>query len=137
MMKTSNTINRTVYFDVLNIIAILAVIALHCNGIVHGNPNIRAWNSSLLIECICYFAVPIFCMLSGATLMNYRKKYDTRTFLKKRVNKVLIPFIFWIIVMIIWKVATNQIDSNHFTTFSSFLNAIFSSEEETTYYFIL
>lgn len=51
---------RIAYLDLLNIIAIISVIAMHCNGIVHGNPNIRAWNTSLIVECICYFAVPMF-----------------------------------------------------------------------------
>ena len=96
--------NRVIYYDILNIIAIIAVIAMHCNGIVHGNPYTRAWNTSLVVECICYFAVPLFCMLPGATLMNYRKKYDTKTFFKKRFLKVLIPFIFWAIIMFIWKI---------------------------------
>ena len=27
---------------------------------VHSNPNVRAWNTSLAIDCICYFAVPVF-----------------------------------------------------------------------------
>ena len=71
---------RVVYFDILNIIAMIAVVSMHCNVIVHNNPNIRAWNTSLIVECICYWAVPVFCMLSGATLLNYRKKYDTKTF---------------------------------------------------------
>lgn len=48
-----------------------------------GNPTIRAWNTSLIVECLFYFAVPVFVMLSGANLMNYRKKYDTKTFLLK------------------------------------------------------
>ena len=78
-LSKTNKGSRVIYFDILNIIAIVAVIALHCNGIVHGNPNIKAWNTSLIVECICYFAVPLFCMLSGATLMNYREKYDTKT----------------------------------------------------------
>lgn len=96
--------NRKIYIDILNIIAIIAVVALHCNGIVHGSPNTRAWNSSLIVECICYFAVPLFLMLTGATLMNYRKKYDTKTFFKKRILKVAIPFIFWAIIMFVWKI---------------------------------
>lgn len=100
-LSKNNKGSRVIYFDILNIIAIVAVIALHCNGIVHGNPNIKAWNTSLIVECICYFAVPLFCMLSGATLMNYREKYDTKTFFKKRVIKVLIPFIIWAIIITI------------------------------------
>ena len=35
--------NRVIYFDILNIIAIIAVIAMHCNSIVHGKPNSTAW----------------------------------------------------------------------------------------------
>lgn len=85
--------NRVLYYDILNILAIIAVIALHMNGIVHDNPNIRAWNTSLIVECLCYWAVSVFMMLSGATLMNYRKKYNTKTFFYKRIKKVLIPFI--------------------------------------------
>lgn len=78
---------RVIYFDVLNILAIIAVVAMHMNGIVHLNPNIRAWNTSLVVDCIMYWAVSVFMMLSGATLMNYREKYDTKTFFKKSLQK--------------------------------------------------
>ena len=128
--------NRVVYFDILNIIAIFAVVALHCNGIVHINPNIRAWNSSLIMECIFYFAVPLFFMLSGAKLIHYREKYDTKTFMKKRVVKVLIPFMFWIAFMFIWKIATKQLDIQNFKTFKDWINAFFANKEEGTYYFL-
>lgn len=126
---------RVVYFDILNIIAMIAVVSMHCNGIVHGNPNIRAWNSSLIVECICYWAVPVFCMLSGATLLNYRKKYDTKTFFKKRAQKVLIPFICWAIIMFIFKICTNQLDVSNYKI-RDYINAFFNSYENTTYYFM-
>jgi surface polysaccharide O-acyltransferase-like enzyme len=128
--------NRIIYFDVLNIIAIISVVALHCNGIVHGNPNIKAWNTSLIVECICYFAVPLFFMLTGATLMNYRKKYDTKTFFKKRIMKVLVPFIFWAVFMFLWKILTKQLEINQFMDIKSWINAFFANREETTYYFM-
>lgn len=32
---------------------------------------------------VCYWALPIFFMLSGANLMKYTDRYDTKTFLKK------------------------------------------------------
>lgn len=128
--------NRIIYYDVLNIIAIIAVIALHCNSIVHGKPNTRAWISSLVVECICYFAVPLFCMLSGATLMNYREKYDTKTFFKKRVLKVVIPFIFWAIVMFIWKIHIKWLDVSKFHTVADWINAFLANQEEATYYFM-
>lgn len=67
-----------VYIDILNIIATIAVIALHHNGIVHQYSNILAWKTSLIIEVICYWAVPVFFMLTGATLMDYRKNIIQR-----------------------------------------------------------
>ena len=127
---------RILYIDILNIIAIIAVIALHCNTIVHGTPKTRSWNTSLIVECICYFAVPLFCMLSGATLMNYREKYDTKTFFKKRIIKVVIPFIFWAIFMFVWKISTNRLDISKYKTVMDWINAFFSNKEETTYYFM-
>ena len=129
------TKNRVLYFDILNIIAILAVVIMHCNGIVHGNPEIRAWGTSLFIDCIMYWAVPIFFMLSGATLMNYRKKYNTKKFFEKRLKKVLIPFLFWAIIMFIWKYSTKQINFENFKI-TTFINGFFSNQEESTFLFM-
>lgn len=126
---------RVIYFDILNIIAIIAVVAMHCNGIVHTNPNIRAWKSSLIVECLMYWAVPIFMMLSGATLMNYREKYDTKTFFKKRLVKVLIPFIFWTIIMFVWKYYTKQLVLDNYSL-KSLISAFLTNKEEGTYYFM-
>ncbi len=128
---------RIVYLDVLNIIAIVAVIAMHCNGIVHSNPNIRAWNTSLIVECICYFAVPLFFMISGANLLKYRERYNTNEFYKKRCLKVLIPFIFWATIMFVWKIfIINSISIETVNTPIKLWNAFFSNKEETTYYFM-
>ena len=125
---------RVIYYDILNIISIIAVIAMHQNGIVHGNPMIRAWNTSLIVDCICYFAVPVFCMITGATLINYREKYDTKTFFKKRFNKVLIPFLFWATVMFLWKVyILKEFTINGLT---DFFNKFFQSKEQPIYYFM-
>ena len=134
--STTSKTKRVVYFDILNILAIIAVVAMHCNGIVHGNPLIRAWNSSLFVDCIFYWAVPVFFMLSGATLMKYRERYDTKTFLKKRFVKILIPFIFWVIVMLMWKVNTNQLYFNEISSVKKLINVVLTNQEEFTYYFM-
>lgn len=128
---------RVVYLDILNIIAIISVVALHCNAIVHGNPMNRAWNTSLIVECLCYFAVPLFFMISGSNLMKYREKYDTKTFYKKRVIKVLIPFLFWATFMFIWKIfITKTISLESVNSITEIINAFFSNKEESTYYFM-
>lgn len=128
---------RIVYYDILNVLAIIAVVALHCNGIVHNfSTNYkRAWMTSLIVECICYWAVPIFLMLSGATLMKYREKYNTKTFFKKRLLKVMIPLLFWAIIMIIWKYKIGQLKIQDFSV-KTLLNIFFANKEEPTYYFM-
>lgn len=128
--------DRIIYFDMLNILAIISVIALHCNGIVHGTPDSRAWSTSLIVECLCYFAVPLFLMLSGANLMNYRDKYDTKTFFKKRFLKVLIPFLFWSIIMFALRIFVwEELKIEHVGVIE-IINAFFSNKQESTYYFV-
>ncbi|MGN0404132.1 MAG: acyltransferase [Bariatricus sp.] len=100
---------RVIYFDLLNITASFGVVAMHCNGIVHSFSNTIPWKQSLIVEVAAYWAVPVFFMLSGATLMEYRSKYTTEVFLKKRAEKTLIPFIAWSILALIFKSLTGAI----------------------------
>ncbi len=86
---------RILYFDLLTIFACFAVVCLHCNTLVHSFQPGAAWDQALAIEVVMYWAVPIFFMLTGANNMEYRAKYDTKTFLKRRMKKLLIPFVAW------------------------------------------
>lgn len=92
---------RIIYFDILNILACICVVFLHMNGIVHNYTETRSWKTALIFEVVCYWAVPVFIMLSGATLFKYRERYDTKTFFKKRFIKVLIPWIVWSMILYI------------------------------------
>lgn len=100
-INNTNKNSRIVYFDILNIIACLAVCYLHCNGGVHSFSNTRFWKESLVIEVLCYFAVPIFIMLSGATLLKYKERYTTKQYFKKRIEKILLPWIIWSLIVYI------------------------------------
>ena len=86
---------RVVYYDLLNIVACIAVVFLHSNVMVFSYSSGKNWAMGLGIEVLFYWAVPIFLMLSGANLMGYRKRYDTRTFFKKRGAKTELPPISW------------------------------------------
>lgn len=101
---------RIIYFDIMNIFACIAVITLHHNGIVHSFKNTIAWKESLVAECVFYWAVPVFLMISGANLLNYREKYSTKDFFKKRIVRTVIPWIAWSIIMLFWKLNTGQIE---------------------------
>lgn len=125
--------NRIVYYDVLNIMAIIAVIGLHMNGIVHDKNLIgtSSWATSLIAECIFYWAVPIFMMLTGAKLMDYRKKYDTKTFFRKRFYKIFIPLLFWSIISFI-----PYVHKHKFGGVTSLISIFLNCEEQPIYYFM-
>ena len=92
---------RIVYFDILNVIACFCVVCMHCNGWIHLFIKDDLWAARVLIEVVCYFAVPVFFMLSGATLLNYRQRYSTTEFYKKRFIRTVIPYLFWGIIFYI------------------------------------
>ena len=66
----------TFYFNVLNVLACIAVVMLHCNSCYWNGPvaGKSVWISANFIETTMYWAVPIFYMLTGAKLMDYRKR---------------------------------------------------------------
>ena len=90
--------DKKLYISVLNVVSCWSVVALHTNGVFWSRPHGRMWITSNFIETFFYFAVPVFFMISGANLIDYRERYSTQVFLKKRFLKTVIPFIFWSIV---------------------------------------
>ena len=96
-MKSEET-ERIPYFDFLNVVSCICVVCMHSNGYIHTFNKDEWWWLRVLIEVICYFAVPVFFMLSGATLLNYQNRYSDLIFLKKRFKKTVIPFLIWGII---------------------------------------
>lgn len=125
---------RILYFDLLNIAACFAVICIHHNGLAHTYAANRVWKECLLAEVGCFWAVPVFLMLSGANLMNYRKKYSTKVFLKKRMVKVLFPWISWSIINLIVKIYIHQYDVTALSK-RNIINDILSCKIEGVYWF--
>ena len=101
---------RILYFDVLNVVACVCVLYMHFNVIVHKYTPTPEWHQSLIVECLAYWAVPVFFMLTGATLLGYRARYDTKTFFRKRAARVFVPFIVWSVVFLVWSLATGHVD---------------------------
>lgn len=128
--------SRLNYIDILNILACFCVVWLHCNGVVHTYSNARYWSTALIIEVIAYWAVPIFFMITGATLLNYREKYDTKTFFKKRLKRTMIPFLVWSLIVLIWKCETNRYIIQKFTV-SNIISIFLNNSMEHIYYFFI
>ena len=86
---------RWAFMDVLNVVAIFAVILLHVSLNIFDLGHDTAWNVALVYQCVAIFAVPVFFMVSGANLLGYRERYDTKTFFKKRALRVVVTLVVW------------------------------------------
>lgn len=119
-MNIVSSKNRIFYYDALRAFAIITIIACHVSGAFNFD---YIFNHSelpvLYFNCISFFnhssqiGVPIFVMLSGALLIG---RGDTlKKFLKKRVERVVIPFLFWVFILILVEIIFfNNFGLNYF-----------------------
>lgn len=105
---------------------------LHCNQMVHTWQPGGNWIFALLIEVLFYWAVPIFFMLTGATLMRYRDRYDTKTFLTKRAKRTVIPFIAW---SLIWYLLISVRAGGAHLGPRNFIDMMLNNQIEQVYWF--
>ena len=95
LKKDRNSYSDTAYISYLNVFSAIAVVILHTNYAFWTYRADSSWRANNVVECVFYYAVPIFFMLTGATLTDYPQRYDTKTFFIKRVKKSVVPFLFW------------------------------------------
>ncbi len=106
--------NKPEQFDWINnlrIIALFAVIVLHTTSPVmeiYNKGPLTIWLAGDFYNSLVRFAVPVFVMITG-TLMLHRE-YELGSFLKKRLSRVVIPFLFWSGVYIAYMYYNEDID---------------------------
>ncbi|MBM6969331.1 acyltransferase [Pseudoramibacter alactolyticus] len=95
------------YISFASVISAIGVVYLHTNGCFwQFSKTANYWPSANIIECVFYFAVPVFFMISGATLMDFYERYDLKTYAKKRIHKTVIPYLFWSIFGLLFQIFT-------------------------------
>lgn len=100
--------NKTFWISAANVMACLGVIILHCNSVFWSFPKGLTWYTSNFLETFFYWPVPVFFMISGATLIDYRDRYSTESFLKKRFFRTGIPFLFWSFISVVFRVLVSK-----------------------------
>ena len=86
--------------EVMRGIAIVAVVTIHCTGrlwwfSLMDQPNALALTTTL-VWSFASFAVPIFVMVSGASLsVQYFKDYSKLNYYRKRVLAIVPPYLFF------------------------------------------
>jgi surface polysaccharide O-acyltransferase-like enzyme len=110
------------WIDNIRVIAVVAVIVVHVSAYgtrdvdTHGLVTTNWWIVNFF-ESISRCCVPLFVMISGALLLP--QTIGLRDFLKKRLSRILVPFVFWSLVYIAFKFAM-VIHSSGFGSASQF-----------------
>lgn len=98
---------RIFYYDVLRALAIIGIVFCHVSvSYVSRDINSPNLYISVFFDCFRDFSIPIFVMLSGALLLG--KKDTLIKFFKKRLSRLFIPFLFWVLVYIIFTSAMSH-----------------------------
>ena len=134
----STSANRKDYITVLNVLSCFSVVMLHCNGIIWTRPEGRLWISANFIETFFYFAVPIFFMISGVTLLDYPTRYSTKEYFHKRFEKTVLPFFAWSIIGLLYRLRQTVLSGGVFD-FNPLhvLSRIFNTEYISIYWFFI
>ena len=98
MIQNSISDNRIVWLDVIRCVAMIMVIAVHCIDPFYISPTMRAipeythW--AAIYGSLLRPSVPLFVMMTGLLLLPV-KKQPLGKFYKKRIYRVLFPFLIW------------------------------------------
>ena len=98
MIQNSISDNRIVWLDVIRCVAMIMVIGVHCIDPFYISPTMRAipeythW--AAIYGSLLRPSVPLFVMMTGLLLLPV-KKQPLCKFYKKRIYRVLFPFLIW------------------------------------------
>lgn len=131
----SNESSNLFYITVLNVLSALAVVGLHTNGCFWEFSKERWWFTANIIESVLYFAVPVFFMITGATLLDYTKRCDTKTFFTRRLKKTVIPFVFWSLVALLFQIYFCKSISWNVITIGYLVDGVLNTKFNSLYWF--
>lgn len=90
---------KIMYLDVARILATFAVIFIHAAS---SKPNWTSfgfetyeWNAFNFFTSCSRWAVPVFCMISGALFLDPDRKVDTKKLYTKNILRMIISYVFW------------------------------------------
>lgn len=103
-MKKSVNKNNIIWIDNLRAVSAIGIILLHVAARMshhYGSIPDKSWWISNFYINIARFGVPVFVMMTG--LLSLGKQYTFKHFTKK-LSRILIPFLFWSLIYIFFKI---------------------------------
>lgn len=89
---------RVLFFDLARCVAAVAVISIHVLAPYRHELGIipfDEWFTAIAVNSASRWAVPVFILISGALMLSDSRPFDAKYYVKRRLGKVLIPFIVW------------------------------------------
>jgi len=89
---------RFLFFDLLRCIAAITVVAIHVLTPYKyqlGELPFYQWFTAIAVNGSARWAVPVFILITGALLLSDSREFDGRYYIKRRLAKVVVPFIVW------------------------------------------
>lgn len=91
----------TEYLDVLRVLSMFSVLFLHtAAGSLRGAFTSPVWHTANILTGFMSTSVPLFFMISGALILSSEKTASLEFTWKKRMPKLVLPFLFWSFVAI-------------------------------------
>lgn len=96
-MDATRERERTAYFDILRVIAMLAVITIHVSAQNWYSTDVRSfsWRAFNFYDSIARYGVPIFVMISGALFLDPERTVTLQKLHRKNIQKMLLVYITW------------------------------------------
>lgn len=127
---------RYYYMDLLNILSTFAVVMLHSSSFAFSNAAGWHWDLAVTLQVLFIFAVPIFFMISGANILDYRTRETTSVFFRKRLKRIAVPFLMWSIV---WFLYFNHYDWHYsllkLNTYNIFIDKFLHGNVQPIFWF--
>ncbi len=107
-MNEATQSERVEYLDILRALSMLSVVFLHTEaGNLWANYGSAVWHVSNVLVAVMNTSVPIFFMISGAMLLDSPKTLELGYTLKRRVPRVLVPFVLWSLIYVAYYLAVS------------------------------
>lgn len=135
METRSNESSNLFYITVLNVLSALAVVGMHANGCFWQFSREHWWFTANIMESVFYFAVPVFFMITGATLLDYTKRCDTKTFFIRRLKKTVLPFVFWSLFSMVLQIVFSKNISWGSVTIGYVMDGVLNAKFNSVYWF--
>lgn len=106
-LKMTNKKENIQWLDTLRTLATLGVVLIHVSSPIVNttfHQNLNYWWIGNFLMSLTRYAVPMFLLLSGATMLH--QEYKLSEFYRKRLMRVVVPFLFWIIVYFFFRYFT-------------------------------